>query len=36
MSYLRNCWYVAAMHDELPAGQLLRKLRALIEAEAAG
>lgn len=25
MSYLRNCWYVAAMHDELPAGKLLAR-----------
>lgn len=25
MSYLRNAWYVAAMHDELPAGALLAR-----------
>ncbi|HXA36923.1 MAG TPA: aromatic ring-hydroxylating dioxygenase subunit alpha [Steroidobacteraceae bacterium] len=25
MAYLRNAWYVAAMHDELPAGKLLAR-----------
>ncbi|HSV79047.1 MAG TPA: aromatic ring-hydroxylating dioxygenase subunit alpha [Ramlibacter sp.] len=25
MAYLRNCWYVAAMQDELPAGELLAR-----------